>query len=320
MRATLLLCTALAGCTSFSNGISEGQASLLAELRRCATQPVEDPEAGTPTPEVSSTPASRPTDLEQTREWLSATATHGGGDVDIASVAVKNGNGDSWRFLIAPYAWLPTVAGNAGVQGNFGPVALTMDDVLDHAVFAFTGRAEARKGDWALMLDGAYFNLEGDDQAGPVTIDADLEYSLVDVAVGYRFLEVPVHDSQLELEVKLGTRWQYIKLDLDLTPGPAVSSKSNDFQELLVGGRAILKFNERASFAAAVDFSGFGIGSGSRLTWNLELIMRYMMTESTLLGVGYRLLDVDFSSGHGSSRQMLDAQFSGPVLGVGFVF
>ena len=159
-----------------------------------------------------------------------------------------------------------------------------------------------------------------DEQAGPTNVDVELEYSQIDVAVGYRFLEVPVHDSQLAMEAKVGTRWQYISLDLDLTPGPSVGKQSRDFQELLVGGRAILKFNERASFAAAVDFSGFGIGSGSRLTWNLELMMRYKMTESTVLGVGYRLLDVDFASGSGASRTMLDAQFSGPVLGVGFLF
>ncbi|MEE9533048.1 MAG: hypothetical protein V3W06_01410, partial [Acidimicrobiia bacterium] len=91
-------------------------------------------------------------------------------------------------------------------------------------------------------------------------------------------------------------------------------------QELLVGCKAILKFNERASFAAGVDFSGFGIGSGSRLTWNLELIMRYMMTESTMLAVGYRLLDIDVAYGSGATRNNLDAQFSGPVVGVGFVF
>ncbi len=245
---------------------------------------------------------------------------YGGGNVDISSVPVKNGDGDSWKFLIAPYAWLPTVAGEASVQGTKGPVALQMDDVLDAANLAFTAHAEARKGDWIIMLDTSYFNLGGDEQAGPTNVDVELEYSQIDVAVGYRFLEVPVHDSQLALEAKVGTRWQYISLDLDLTPGPSVGKQSRDFQELLVGGRAILKFNERASFAAAVDFSGFGIGSGSRLTWNLQLMMRYKMTESTVLGVGYRLLDVDFASGSGASRNMLDAQFSGPVLGVGFLF
>ena len=183
--------------------------------------------------------------------------------------------------------------------------------------FSFGGR------NWLynnISLDGSYFNLENDEQAGPTNVDVQLEYASVDVAVGYRFLEVPVNDSQLELEAKLGTRWQYLSLDLDLTPGPPVNSQSRDWQELLVGCKAILKFNERASFAAAVDFSGFGIGSGSRLTWNLELIMRYMMTESTMLAVGYRLLDIDVSYGSAASRNNLDAQFSGPVLGVGFVF
>jgi len=251
---------------------------------------------------------------------LSGGPINGSGDVDISSMPVKNGDGDSWRFVIAPYAWIPTVAGDAGIQGASGPIALQMDDVLEHAVFAFTGHAQARKGNWVIMLDGSYFNLEDDEQAGPTNVDVELEYSQVDVAVGYRFLEVPVHDSRLALEAKVGTRWQYISLDVDVTPGPPVSKQSRDFQELLVGGTAILRFNERASFSTGVDFSGFGIGSGSRLTWNLELLMRYQMTESTILGVGYRLLDVDFDHGSGSSRSMLDAQFSGPMVGVGFVF
>ena len=63
MRATLLLCTALAGCASFPNDVSGKQASVLSELRLSLRETGEGLEAGTPTQQ------------QQPREWLGATAT-----------------------------------------------------------------------------------------------------------------------------------------------------------------------------------------------------------------------------------------------------
>ena len=224
---------------------------------------------------------------------------------------------DGWTFALIPYIWIPVVAGEGTVKGQSASFGMDMGDILNKAQFAFTGHAHAQKGKWRFIVDGAYFDLEADAQIAFIELTSQLEYGQVDFAVGYTVYETEVRETDhLELGVKVGTRWQYLGGYLDTNLLPRFSG-SQDWQELLVGGRASMS-SGNLGFAVNLDFSGFGIGSGSELTWNFYLGTSYNLTKHMNLAAGYRLLDIDYSRGTGAKKTALDAQFSGPAIAIAF--
>ncbi len=67
--------------------------------------------------------------------------------------------------------------------------------------------------------------------------------------------------------------------------------------------------------AARADVSGFDIGSGSDLTWNFYAVGRYVVSQRFSFAAGYRILDIDYSSGSGANEFGMDVQMHGPYLG-----
>jgi opacity protein-like surface antigen len=63
-----------------------------------------------------------------------------------------------------------------------------------------------------------------------------------------------------------------------------------------------------------------GFGAGSDVTWQLFPTLAINFTDSLSLDLGYRWLDVDYSTGEGNELFTYDVLTHGPVVGVGFRF
>ena len=69
-----------------------------------------------------------------------------------------------------------------------------------------------------------------------------------------------------------------------------------------------------------LDFSGFDIGTGSTLTWNLFFLFNYRLSKHTSLDLGYRIIGLDYSRGSGTDKFAANIMLNGPVMGVAFDF
>ncbi len=167
-----------------------------------------------------------------------------------------------WRVDFSPYLFLPySVSGDATIAGQTASFELDTSDLLDFLSFALSGRMEVWKGDFGLILDGYYVNLDagGDvDTPGPLpinaSIDADIRQYIVDGLGSYRVINQPYNaDGDMwSLDLMAGIRYNYIKQEIDvevtsgLGPGAATSlGGSVDWVDPIVGARVAMVLNER---------------------------------------------------------------------------
>jgi len=138
-----------------------------------------------------------------------------------ADPMAKPGINDSeWRVDLSPYFYLPyDVSGDATIAGQTSSFELDTSDLLDLLSFALSGRLEVWKGDFGLILDGYYVNLDDDgnvDTPGPLPInarvDVDFRQYIVDALGSYRVIHQPYNadGDMLSLELAYPEVWKFV--------------------------------------------------------------------------------------------------------------
>jgi hypothetical protein len=75
-----------------------------------------------------------------------------------------------WAWTVAPYFLAPNMSGTVGVKGVEADVEADPGDILDRLQFGAMMYVEARKGPWAVSLDGVYMDLSQDAKELPLTV------------------------------------------------------------------------------------------------------------------------------------------------------
>lgn len=111
-------------------------------------------------------------------------------------------------------------------------------------------------------------------------------------------------------EQKLGRAIE--KAILDKLPTDLSGSKT--WVDPIVGFRARHHFNDWFYSTVRADIGGFGVGSD--LEWQVYAALGFNLSKHTTLELGYRHMDVDYTSGGFT----FDAALSGAVLALGYTF
>jgi hypothetical protein len=85
----------------------------------------------------------------------------------LPAVAGEPAPDDQWAFAVRPYLWLPSITGTLKYDvpsGGGGGANVDLSSyVLQNLSFALMLSAEARKGDWGVLTDVVYLDVESDD-------------------------------------------------------------------------------------------------------------------------------------------------------------
>lgn len=250
--------------------------------------------------------------------------------VFIVQSSIALAEDHSWQHDVQPYIWFPTsVEGTSTVDGGAAKLDLDASDMADMINFAFSLRYEAWKGNFGFIADGMYVDLEADlkdslpsppfSPGSKLKVTPDIEQVVVDLAGAYRF-----DHGKLSTDLIGGLRYTYIKQDLKLNfPSPVPTQNlggSKDYVEPMIGTRLRWTLTDKWSAVFRGDMSGFGVGSGSDLTWNALLGTGYNYGEKTTFKLGYRIYDIDYSNGSGANEFGVDLKLQGPYLGASFRF
>ncbi|MHC4132687.1 MAG: outer membrane protein [Planctomycetota bacterium] len=250
--------------------------------------------------------------------FLSSLAVYG-----AESEYVDFTDSEKWVIDVTPYFWAPSLKGDMTLSGTTAKLDYSFSDILDeYDVFAFMTRATAWKGNWELIFDGFYVDLDTSKRVGGTKVNKDIALGDMDFALGYRLFETPIGNKagqRMSFVPYGGFRYVYLKQKIDIDPGPNLG-KSLDWVEPLVGAQLLFDFSERLKGNVYSDFGGFGIGSASTLTWNLLAGVDYRFGEKHSVKLGYRVYDINTSVGSGSEEFGLDAKFQGPWAGLAFYF
>jgi hypothetical protein len=257
-------------------------------------------------------------------------------EVRADPLALSSFNDSEWRVDFSPYVFLPvTVEGDSTVSGQTASVDLDTSDILDLLSFALSGRMEAWKGDFGLILDGYYVNLDAGgnvDTPGPlpinVGVNVDVRQFYLDGLGSYRVINQPYNaDGDMwSLDLMGGIRYNYLRQDVDVSaaggPGPgAATSLGGDasWVDPIIGARVTMALDERWTAGLRGDIGGFGV-SDSDLQWSVTGGFDYRPWEKTSLKFGWRAYSIDMSTTLDDGTFAYDFFQHGPYVALTFRF
>jgi len=245
--------------------------------------------------------------------------------------------GDKWQISFTPYYWVPNIDVDATVAGATVNIDMDYDDIMDtFDVFGFSGRVEAWKGDWGLFFDGQYvaadaeFDITGAFGVVRLGADVDLVDTTLDFGMAYKLVKMPLGENgnrMLTFEPLGGLRYHYFKEEIELRAtiaGLGIQGTTiggdEEWVEPFVGARLRYDLNKNLAAGVRTDFGGFGIGSASKLTWNLIAGVDWQFKKNTSLKLGYKIFDMDYERGNGSDNIGFDGKIQGPMIGLTILF
>lgn len=229
----------------------------------------------------------------------------------------------NWSFEFAPYLLAAGMDGTAAVRGVEADVHTGFDDILDHLDSAFLARFEARRGRWALGLEGVYFRLKGEQVrswSGPLgnTNTAQLNWTAIE-KLFQSTLYYEMLQGETQLDLLAGARYTEldVTLALSLTTGSPLLPdgsrqvlRKESWIDPVIGARLRTPLSGSWYFVGLADIGGFG--TGSALTYQLFAAAGWRFAEQFSLEMGYRYLYQDFEEDDFS----WDVSTSGPQLGI----
>lgn len=244
--------------------------------------------------------------------------------------AVHEGQ-QTW-VMVAPYVWAPAMRGTVGIAGIRQRVDLTLPELIDLIPdlngFAMA-HVEVGKGRWGLVFDALLAEVSPT-EPGPLgeTVTVDVNVTFLEAMGMYRVLDMGTgrHPlSWVSVDLLGGVRYYQVDGGLTIVPilGPTIDvTQSEVWADLVIGARAAVTISPGLSSFTRVDFGGFGIGTSSRLAWNLEAGIEYecVTCPGASLLLGYRVFDVDESKNSGVEYFEFDMKMQGPFAALSFRF
>ena len=226
---------------------------------------------------------------------------------------------EEWKLRITPYFFAPAIDFDATTSGTTVSLDMSFSDILENFdVFGLSVRTEAWKGEWGIVFDVYYVDLDG--EFGPTdNIDVDIKDASVDLLAAYRIETDSFKGQTLFFDIMSGLRYHYLKEEIKLgLPGPLPSvtlGGSENWIEPVIGGRVVWPFAKKWALAVYGDMGGFGIGSASDLTWSINTAIDFILSEKWSIDIGYRYYDMDYSKGSGRNEFGFDGTMDGVIIG-----
>jgi hypothetical protein len=220
-----------------------------------------------------------------------------------------------WRVGASMYGWFTRLDGDMTFHGTTVPVDVPFDKIFDNLKFTFMGLVEVGKGRWSFMSDLFYAKLEPSTSTQLATFDSQIEQFIGNFAVFYNVLET----STTRLDTYAGVRVNWMETDVDIqeiAPGGRTFSESGDktWVDPIVGFRIHHDLTDKFFIRALADIGGFGVSSD--ITWQGMASLGYRVTDNASLGLGYRGLGTDYTSG-GTTYDVIS---HGLLLGLEYKF
>jgi opacity protein-like surface antigen len=201
-----------------------------------------------------------------------------------------------WRVGTSLYGWFTRLDGDMTFRGTTVPVDVPFNKVFDNLKFTFMGLVEVGKGRWSFMSDLFYAKLEPSTSNQVATFDSQIEQFIGNFAVFYRVMET----STTRLDTYAGARVNWMETDVDINgkgPFGKSFSESGDktWVDPIIGFRVHHDLNEKWFVRALADIGGFGVSSD--ITWQGMASLGYRVTDNASVGLGYRGIGTDYTSG-----------------------
>lgn len=231
-------------------------------------------------------------------------------------------DGKPWKFVIAPYLWIPAMHGHVTSGPVRGELSATVGDtwnaLWDNFKFAACIHVEATKDRWTIFGDILYMDL-GNTARDP-SITVDFKQGVYELGGAYTAYYGALPGAEPDSTVRVlfeplaGVRvW-----NLDVTVSDATRSRgpNETWVDGFAGIRGTLEFNEIFSLSGRAD-AGTGM---SEFTWNALAMVNVNFNKNFGIFAGWRWLNDDYRTGSGADRFEYDLMLNGPFAGLKITF
>jgi opacity protein-like surface antigen len=231
-------------------------------------------------------------------------------------------NDDKWQIEFTTYVWLAEPDFKGTMSGQTSDVKVDFKDIINNLdeldFFAFSGRIEAWKGNWGFFIDGQYMDATYEDSLtspiGGIEIKMDVADKILDFGTAYRLYNVVILDRMLTLAPLGGVRYHYLKQESKINS--IKLGTSEDWVEPFIGVQLKYDLSKNIYAGFMFDYGGFGIGSASEHTWNLQAGIDWKFRKNMSLKLGYKIYDIEYSRYSGNKEFGMDGQLQGPKIGL----
>jgi hypothetical protein len=175
------------------------------------------------------------------------------------------------------------------------------------------GAAEARRNRFLLNGDMMWIRLS-DDRAlpfaglGAVSADVRVGQFIWTSKVGYRVIDY----EKLKADANVGVRFWHMGQKLNFDPSPLGNEPhaSQNWADILVGGRILLPVGKKTTVNLVGDVGGWE--ATAKLDYQFATVLEYKISPRWSLAAGYRYLFIDYRPSPGSVTNVVT---SGALLG-----
>lgn len=220
-----------------------------------------------------------------------------------------------WQYDAVLYGWISGLDGTIGLgRAVDEPLEASFSDLAGYLDFAAAGHFEAHNPKMVLLTDIYYVNLgaERDAEIGRQTVKVNMDFRqwILEFGGGYRVSE--------QFDLLLVGR--YYIFDIGTTTsgisGQETNEKNRSWGDVFVVGRYHKGFGQKWLFSLRGDV---GLG-GSSFAWFGNAGLGYKFSDLFTLGLGYRILSLDYETGAGVDYFKYDMTTNGLGLALGFSF
>ena len=213
---------------------------------------------------------------------------------------------DGWDVVAEPYLMGAAMNGAVALRGRDVDVDVSASDIFSNLQFGAMGMLVAKKGHWGFGADAIW-----------MALGTTVRNTNVDVNQG-AFAFYGLRQLGPTAGVTFGLRVSTLQGTLDFkTLGVAVS-QDKTWVDPIVGLSLRTAAGRPLQLRVYSEIGGFG--AGSDFAWQVFPTLAIHFSDRVSLDVGYRWLDLDYTTGEANERFTYDVLTQGPVAGVGFRF
>ncbi|MBR0670551.1 porin family protein [Neoroseomonas soli] len=224
---------------------------------------------------------------------------------------------DEWTFTLSPYVWFSGLGGEVTTAAGSESFAADFGDIFGTMKFSAMGLFEARRGNFSLVVDTLYLNLQ---QGVPVPghgafSGASARTQSAEVSAIGLYTVAQGQGGRFELGGGVRAWWFDTELTLDAgrLPGRSVDN-SVSWVDPVIAARGVVRLNDSLAITGYGDIGGFG--AGSQLTYQLMATLDWQITANISASVGYRWIHIDYDKG----RSDISLDMAGPIIGASLRF
>ena len=228
--------------------------------------------------------------------------------VTLAGVrpALAQASADGWDVTLTPYLLGASMDGTTTLRGFPVEVDVSASDIFSNLQFGAMGVAVARKGNWGVGTDLIWMAL------GTTVRDTNVDFNQGAFAFyGLRRLGNAA-------DLTFGGRVNTLQGKFTFKGPDVARSQDKTWVDPLVGAILHSPREGRVLLRVYGEIGGFGLGSD--FAWQVFPTVGLRLTDRVSLEVGYRWLDMDYSSGEGNEQFGYDVLTQGPIGGLTFRF